>query len=497
MNLIFGLIPVFVLLSVVMFPVVGNAESDEMIPKWVKGIVVFWGDSEIDDTEFIDALEYLINAGVITVDNPRVSALEKEILELKQKVQGLKSDNSTAPDDPRVPVLERENQELKQKVQELESGGNATVNDPRVSELEKENQKLKEEIQQLESGGITLFTTFGQITKGDDIILSGKVSPVSDLGLTMRIIAPGNNIVLIGQLVSTSSGDFTTTVSTDDDMWNKSGVYIIELAYGDHTHRTDFNFKMSSETGGDSRVSELEKENRELKQKIQQFEKENSGLEQSIQTLKKEIEVLERLSEGGMQITVEEGSNIPGSGQIITIKVIGAKQTVDIEIISPDNEIIETLSFPASAQGEINLPWIFPKNTEPGTYAIRASDAFNSAYVTVKITESMDNRVTITTGTVPLGIPGCEETNECYIPGEATVDVGGKVIMTNTDATQLHSYTSGTVDGFTATPDGTFDSELQKEGESLEWIPDTVGEYPYYCTIHVWMQGTITVQEVS
>ncbi len=107
------------------------------------------------------------------------------------------------------------------------------------------------------------------------------------------------------------------------------------------------------------------------------------------------------------------------------------------------------------------------------------------------------SEVTITTGTVPLGIPGCEDTNECYIPGEATVDVGGKVIMTNTDATVQHTYTSGTVDGFIPSPDGIFDSGFQEVDESFEWSPDTVGEYPYYCILHVWMQGTIIVQEAE
>ncbi|MBT8251484.1 MAG: PEFG-CTERM domain-containing protein, partial [Nitrosopumilus sp.] len=33
------------------------------------------------------------------------------------------------------------------------------------------------------------------------------------------------------------------------------------------------------------------------------------------------------------------------------------------------------------------------------------------------------------------GAPGCEETADgCYIPGTATVDVGGVVIMSNTDS---------------------------------------------------------------
>lgn len=105
--------------------------------------------------------------------------------------------------------------------------------------------------------------------------------------------------------------------------------------------------------------------------------------------------------------------------------------------------------------------------------------------------------VSITTGsTVPLGIPGCEETDECYTPSTATVDVGGVVTMTNTD-TIIHTYTSGTVDGYPPSPDKKFDSDILNPDQSFEWIPDTAGEYPYYCTFHPWMQGTIIVQEAK
>ena len=92
------------------------------------------------------------------------------------------------------------------------------------------------------------------------------------------------------------------------------------------------------------------------------------------------------------------------------------------------------------------------------------------------------------------GAPGCEETADgCYIPMTATVDVGGVVIMSNTD-TAAHTYTSGTpADG----PDGTFDTGLLMAGGSFEWSPDTVGEYPYFCMVHPWMEGTIIVQEVG
>ena len=86
----------------------------------------------------------------------------------------------------------------------------------------------------------------------------------------------------------------------------------------------------------------------------------------------------------------------------------------------------------------------------------------------------------------------------CYAPMEATIDVGGAVIMVNSDPTgAAHSFTSGTVAGFSPSPDGIFDSGLLNQDESFEWSPDTVGEYPYYCFLHTWMVGTIIVQEAE
>jgi len=92
------------------------------------------------------------------------------------------------------------------------------------------------------------------------------------------------------------------------------------------------------------------------------------------------------------------------------------------------------------------------------------------------------------------GAPGCEETAEgCYIPKEATVDVGGKVIFSNTD-TAAHTFTAGTAaDG----PSGVFDSSLVIAGSSYEWTATTVGDFPYYCMVHPWMKGLIVVQEAG
>ena len=94
-----------------------------------------------------------------------------------------------------------------------------------------------------------------------------------------------------------------------------------------------------------------------------------------------EFEVLATLEEG-MIVSVEEGVDVGGVGKTISIKVNGAQQTVEIKIVAEDGEIIETLSFPASDQGAIDLPWLIPKDTEPGLYTISVVDAFNSAKTT-------------------------------------------------------------------------------------------------------------------
>ena len=97
-----------------------------------------------------------------------------------------------------------------------------------------------------------------------------------------------------------------------------------------------------------------------------------------------EIEVLATLQEG-MIVTVTDGIEVPGLGKTIQIKVVGAQQTVEIKIIASDGEVIETLSFGASDQGDINQPWIIPKETEPGIYTVKVKDAFNLAETTYEL----------------------------------------------------------------------------------------------------------------
>jgi len=87
------------------------------------------------------------------------------------------------------------------------------------------------------------------------------------------------------------------------------------------------------------------------------------------------------------------------------------------------------------------------------------------------------------------GVPGCDETSECYIPAEVTVSVGETVTWSNDD-TAAHTVTSGTPsDG----PDGTFDSSLFMAETTFEHTFDEAGTYDYFCMVHPWMIGTVQV----
>ena len=96
---------------------------------------------------------------------------------------------------------------------------------------------------------------------------------------------------------------------------------------------------------------------------------------------------------------------------------------------------------------------------------------------------------------VPSGtsVPGCEKTNECYIPYEVTVDVGGVVTWSNDD-TAAHTVTAGSAaDG----PSGVFDSSLFMAGTTFEHKFEAAGDFPYFCMVHPWMQGMVVVQEAG
>ena len=85
--------------------------------------------------------------------------------------------------------------------------------------------------------------------------------------------------------------------------------------------------------------------------------------------------------------------------------------------------------------------------------------------------------------------PGCEATDDCFIPSTVTIHPGGTVTWENTD-NAAHTATSGSpTDG----PDGVWDSSLMMVNGSYSVTLDDEGTYPYFCIVHPWMQGTVII----
>ena len=87
-----------------------------------------------------------------------------------------------------------------------------------------------------------------------------------------------------------------------------------------------------------------------------------------------------------------------------------------------------------------------------------------------------------------------------FMPATTTIKVGTKVTWTN-DETISHTVTSGEPTGVDMgtslrsgeKPDGMFEKQLAKKGDSFSFTFDKAGTYPYYCDIHQGMNAEVVV----
>ena len=92
---------------------------------------------------------------------------------------------------------------------------------------------------------------------------------------------------------------------------------------------------------------------------------------------------------------------------------------------------------------------------------------------------------------IPVGtsVVGCEEDNACYDPADIVINAGDTVEWVNID-TAAHTVTSGSpADG----PAGVFDSSLVMADGVYSFTFNDAGDYDYFCLVHPWMVGTVTV----
>ncbi|MBT3474240.1 MAG: tetratricopeptide repeat protein [Thaumarchaeota archaeon] len=86
-------------------------------------------------------------------------------------------------------------------------------------------------------------------------------------------------------------------------------------------------------------------------------------------------------------------------------------------------------------------------------------------------------------------VPGCETSNACYLPQDITIRIGDAVQWNNVD-TAPH-----TVTGVNPADDSSavFDSNMLEMGNSYSFTFHDTGNYDYFCMVHPWMVGSVTV----
>jgi len=87
--------------------------------------------------------------------------------------------------------------------------------------------------------------------------------------------------------------------------------------------------------------------------------------------------------------------------------------------------------------------------------------------------------------------PGCEDEGRCYWPPALEVAPGSTVTWLNADRV-AHTVTSGSLEG--GGPDWAFDSGLFLSGAAFTHTFGEAGVFPYYCVVHPWMIGVVTVR---
>lgn len=80
-----------------------------------------------------------------------------------------------------------------------------------------------------------------------------------------------------------------------------------------------------------------------------------------------------------------------------------------------------------------------------------------------------------------------------YNPGNIAIPSGTTVVWFNDDPNQIHTVSSGRPDDEDLRT--IFDSGVLSEGAFFQHTFNSAGEIPYYCTLHPWMVGKVSVSD--
>ena len=72
--------------------------ADYQIPSWTKNVALFWGQGEIEDGEYVEFLQFLVDEEIITIpydNSEEISQLENKVASLESEISSLKSSIAT------------------------------------------------------------------------------------------------------------------------------------------------------------------------------------------------------------------------------------------------------------------------------------------------------------------------------------------------------------------------------------------------------------------
>ncbi len=188
------------------------AQNDE-IPVWVKGVAGYWIEGKITDSEFIEAIEFLIESGIIQVQQIQPTAEPTVEPTAEPVVDCFRIDNRDWVNCPE-PVIEPE-----------------SVAEPTVEPTQ--DQQLIQ-INPLETN----------YTAGDTIIISGIINEAIRYNgaLTYIIINSDDDRISLGQKSVNSNGEFVINILlSESDLW-KNDTYTIKFIYGSNETTKTFNY---------------------------------------------------------------------------------------------------------------------------------------------------------------------------------------------------------------------------------------------------------------
>ena len=269
---------------------INSVYADDGIPAWVKGVANFWVDGNITDAEFVDAIEFLIENGIIKVDNSIKESIiaepfppftetqnfdRKDTIDVKltyddikhgdlskinidfinpqtQKIQEhidysiIVSKNGIPVFGP-LPLIHTSTGSVEVPIEFNHEGGiyemDVTVSGILFQPIPEKTISFDIMVAQEILSTISVYLDKSSYKMGETIKVSGEIANLKiDAGLTYLITNPDNNIIFLDQLSVDGNNKFSNEHTTSNSLWDIEGIYTIKVQYGNVESITSFEF---------------------------------------------------------------------------------------------------------------------------------------------------------------------------------------------------------------------------------------------------------------